>query len=203
MLPHVWMDVQSCPTLCDPMNCNPPGSSVHGIFQARTLQWVAVPSSKGSSQPRDQTSVSCISYVSCIGRQILYHWTTREGHKSFNFCQVYRPQTVSPSSSLKKIINEIEHFLWLAQSVEHETPNLSFMGLSLTLGDVFGFPGGSDGKESACNAGNLDLIPGLRRSPREGNGYPLQYSCLENSMDRGAWGATVHGVTKSQTQLSY
>ena len=49
-----------------------------------------------------------------------------------------------------------------------------------------GFPGGSDGKQSACNAGDLGLIPGSERSPREGNGYQLQYSCLENSMDRGA-----------------
>ena len=54
-----------------------------------------------------------------------------------------------------------------------------------------GFLGGSDGKESACNVGDLGLIPGLGRSPGEGNGYPLQYSCLENSMDRGAWGTTV------------
>ena len=58
--------------------------------------------------------------------------------------------------------------------------------------------GGSDGKESACNVGDLGLIPGWGRSPEEGNGYPLQYSCLENPMDRGAWWATVHGVTKSQ-----
>ena len=50
-----------------------------------------------------------------------------------------------------------------------------------------GFPGGSDGKESACNVGDPGLIPWLGRSPGEGNGYPLQYSCLENSMDRGAW----------------
>ena len=60
-----------------------------------------------------------------------------------------------------------------------------------------GFPGGSDGKESACNAGDLDSIPELRRSPREGNGNPLQYSCLENSLDREAWQAIVHGVSKS------
>ena len=60
---------------------------------------------------------------------------------------------------------------------------------------------GSDGKESACNAGDLGLIPGLGRLPGEGNGNPLQYSCLENFMDRGAWQATVHGVTESQTQL--
>ena len=64
------------------------------------------------------------------------------------------------------------------------------------------FPGGSDSKESACNAGDLGLIPGLGRSPGEKNGYPLQYFCLENPMDRGAWQATVYGVTKSQTQLS-
>ena len=62
--------------------------------------------------------------------------------------------------------------------------------------------GGSAGKESACIAGDLDLIPGLGRSPGEGNGNPLQYSCLESSMDRGARQATVHGVGKSQTGLS-
>ena len=61
---------------------------------------------------------------------------------------------------------------------------------------------GSDGKASACNAGDLDSIPGSGRSPGEGNGNPLQYSCLENPMDGGAWLATVHGVTKSQTRLS-
>ena len=59
------------------------------------------------------------------------------------------------------------------------------------------FPGGSDGKESACNAGNLGSVPGLGRSPGERNGNPLQDSCLENPMDRGAWWATVHGVTKN------
>ena len=61
------------------------------------------------------------------------------------------------------------------------------------------FPGGSDGKASACNAGDLGSITGLGRSPGEGNGNPLQYSCLENSMGGGAWWATVHGVTKSRT----
>ena len=67
--------------------------------------------------------------------------------------------------------------------------------------DKMNFPGGSDYKESAYNAGDQGSIPGSGRSPGEGNGNPLQYSCLENSMDRGAWGVTVHGVTKSQTQL--
>ena len=68
----------------------------------------------------------------------------------------------------------------------------------------FGQPNiGSISKEIACNAGDLGLIPGSGRSSGEGNEDPLQYSCLENSMDRGAWWATVHGVTKSHTGLSY
>ena len=94
-----------------PMDCSPPGSSVHGILQARTLQWVAIPSFRGSSQPRDQTQVSCLA-----GR----------------FC-------------------------------------------------------GSDGKASVCSARDPGSIPGLGRSPGEGNGSPLQYSCLENPMDCRAW----------------
>ena len=62
-----------------------------------------------------------------------------------------------------------------------------------------GFPGGSDGKESACNVGDPGLIPGSGRSPGEGHGYTFQYSCLENSVNRGDWWSTVHGVTKNQT----
>ena len=62
-----------------------------------------------------------------------------------------------------------------------------------------GFPDGSDGKESACNAEDPDSIPGSERYPGEGNGNPFQYSCLEDSMNRGAWQATVHGVTESDT----
>ena len=61
---------------------------------------------------------------------------------------------------------------------------------------MLGFLGVSDGKESACNTRDLGSIPGLGRSPGEGNGNPLQYSCLENPMDRGAWRATVYGVTE-------
>ena len=62
-----------------------------------------------------------------------------------------------------------------------------------------GFPGGSDSKESACNAGDQDLIPGSGKYPGEGNDYPLQYSCLENPLKRGVLRATVHEVAKSQT----
>ena len=59
-----------------------------------------------------------------------------------------------------------------------------------------GFPGGSDSKAAACNAGDVGLIPGLGRSPGEGNGYPLKYSCLENSRDRRAWWAILHRVQR-------
>ena len=74
----------------------------------------------------------------------------------------------------------------------------SFMEEILRLG----FPGDSDGKESACSAGDLGSVTWSGRSPGEGNDYPLQYSCLENPMDRVTWQAIVHGVTKSQTRLS-
>ena len=74
--------------------------------------------------------------------------------------------------------------------------------VSITLpgGHPLGFsPGGSDGKGSTCNAGDLGSVSGLRRSPGDGNGNPRQYTCLENSMDRGAWRATVQGVAKRPT----
>ena len=72
--------MQSCLTVCDPMVCGPPDSSVYGIFQARILEWVAISYSRGSSPPRDQTCISCIS---CIGRQILYHWASWEASLGF------------------------------------------------------------------------------------------------------------------------
>ena len=77
--------------------------------------------------------------------------------------------------------------------------NYAFQGQML----IQRFPGGSDGKESACNVGDPGLIPGSGRFPGEGKGNPLLYSCLENSIDRGVWQAKIHGIAKSQTRLSY
>ena len=122
--------LQSCFTLCNPMDCYPPGSSVHDI-----LEWVAMPSSRGSSQPRDLTH---ISYVFCFG--------------------------VFTSSATNSVVKNLP--------------------------------------ANAGDAGDTDSIPGLGRSPGGGNGNPLQHSCLGYPMDRGAWTATVHVVTKSQAQLS-
>ena len=80
---------------------------------------------------------------------------------------------------------------WEEGEMEEFTCSFSWVSIS-----SLDFPGGSDGQESACNAGDLGLIPGLGRSPGEGNGNLLQYSCLVNPMDRGASWAIVHGVTK-------
>ena len=92
------------------------------------------------------------------------------------------------------------------KKLKSETVKANMMQLFVYLNKYFGahtmglwgFPGSSAGKESACNLGDLGSKPGWGRSPVRGHGNPLQYSCLENSMDRGAWWATVHGVTKSQ-----
>ena len=84
--------------------------------------------------------------------------------------------------------------LWFPQGI---SPVVGLLGHII----IWGFPGGSEYKESTCDAGDGGLMPELGRSPREGNGYSVLYSCLENSKDRGACQATVHGVTKSQTRL--
>ena len=111
--------------------------------------------------------------ISCIGRWILYNWAIREvqGNK-------YTKQLKSPQTEAFK------------QKVVTNCPGAT---------PALGFPGGPDCKESACNSKDLGLIPVLGRSPGEGNGNSFHYSCLENPMDRGAWQATVYGVTKSRT----
>ena len=129
--------VQSCPTLWDPIDCNLPGSSVHGIFQARILEWVAISFSKGSSPPRDQTQVSCTA-----GR-LFTVWATRESQDIVSRTQICQ-------------------VLW-------------------------GFPGGSMVENPPANAGDTGLFPASGISPGRGNGNSLQYSCLRNFMDRGAW----------------
>ena len=89
-----------------------------------------------------------------------------------------------------------ENSLYILREVKNrETSILYSLNIQFKL-SLQGFPGGSDGKASACNAGDQGLIPESGRSPREGNGNPLQYSCLKNPMDRGPWRATVHEAAK-------
>ena len=83
------LSLQSCPTLCDPVDCSSPGSSIHGILQARIPEWVPIPSSRGTSRPRDRT---CVSFASCTGGRVLYHWTPGGAPRLLGF--------TSPSFSL-------------------------------------------------------------------------------------------------------
>ena len=119
------------------------------------------------------------THVSCISRWILYHRTT------WWICLLFQYVTSGFMLSFISSVKGEEQFFFCF------LPPFSL-----------GFPCGSASKESACNAGDLCLIPGLGGSSGEGNGNPLQYSCSENSMGRGAWKATVHWVAQSWTWLS-
>ena len=137
---HVYYIASVCPTLCDSMDCSLPRYSVHGILQTRILKWVAMPSSKGPSQPKDQTHV------------------------------------------LLSLLH------WLAGSLPLEP--LGKPDIYTLLCIRWASPGALVVKNSQANAGDLkdtSLIPELERSLGEGPGNPLQYSFLENPMDRGAW----------------
>ena len=101
--PSVLCCAQSCPALCDPTDCSLLDSSVHGIPQARTLEWIAISSSRGSSQPRDQTHVSC---VSCIGGQIFYHCATQEAHGNGRQTSLATRQSLRSLS--RKTLNSIQ-----------------------------------------------------------------------------------------------
>ena len=101
------------------------------------------------------------------------------------------------------VSSSIIYFSWVnlaVPTVRLLPQNTSFLCNTVML--YLGFSKGSDSKGPACNAGDMGSIPGSGRSPGEGNGYPLQYSCPENSIDRGAWTATVHEVIKCRTWLS-
>ena len=108
----------------------------------------------------------------------------------------WRPWRVSHNCAAKHSSTRGYSMLIYSSTCKKGCRYLKVIGISL------GSSGGSDSKESACKVGDRSLILGLRRSPGEGNGNPLQYSCLENFMDRGAWWAPVHGVAKTWTGLS-
>ena len=106
----------------------------------------------------------------------------------------------------RQILYHLSHqgslIMYLSAILTRDAYVWNHTGYFLSLRTHVSFPSGSDSKESPANAGDLSLTPGLGRYPEEGNGNPLQYSCLEHPMDRGAWWATVHGVAKSQTRLN-
>ena len=113
------------------------------------------------------------------------HWHTSVGFESRS------PLLALSANSCVTLGKLLDFSEAVSSCVNCQSQNIPHRGLHM------GFPGGSEGKESACNEGDMGLIPGSGRSPREGNDNPLQYSYLENSMDRGAWWVVVHGVPKN------
>ena len=199
--------IKSYPILPAPWSISQPGPSVHWISQARILAWVAISFSMGSSWPRNRT------HVSCIGRWILYHWATSEAPippystldaTATTVCVLLlhfdqKPvRTGRPDSNVTSFKNTcFWPTRWKEACMFSTDTSLVFIALATVLNTFsveLGFPGGSAGKESSCNVGDLGSIPGLGRSPGKRKGYPLQRSGLENPMD--------HGVTKSWIQLS-
>ena len=150
------------------------------------------------SSPKDTNdlAVFCVWLESAATRRTCFA-SSRLQSKS-QYLRECHPREPSPKKTKRKNWFRKFFFFLVLFGVPHpEIMFLSYLGfLSSPI------PGGSDGKESACNSRNLGSISGLGRFPGEGKGYPLQCSCLENPMDRGAWWVTVHGVTKSWTQLS-
>ena len=174
---------QSCPTLRNPLDCSLPGSSIHGIFQARV-------------------GVGChclLLYLSYFGVHVhalsldWSNWWTRPRRTCLGSCQ----STVASPLSLPDFVVFLLEHTW-SLHLKAELPQNSYhffkeqrcfrykIFFSVLLKDLWSdFPGGSEGKASACSAGDPGSIPTLGRSPGEGNGNPLQYSGLGNSMDRG------------------
>ena len=194
---HIW-------PFSHPVDCSPPGSSVHGISQARTLEWVAIPFAGGSSRPGMEPSTGPAS-PALVGRFSTADWAMRQSttrQTTFPHGQIYLLSVCPFHVTQKKVpLANLRHqegraispvtlnsvHVCLRKQVRKETPSIAC---------------GPCSQEPPCSVGRLGSVPGLGRSPGEGNGNPLQGSCLVNFMNRAAWRATVHGVTKTWTRLS-
>ena len=164
--------------LCDPMNCSPPGSSLHEILQTRILEWVAILFSRRFSWSRDWT------WVSCTAARFLIVWATREAHIYVCVCVC------------------VYVCVFINICIYDQQPEQAMATQSSTLAWKIPWmeePGRLQSMESR-RVGH-DWTTSLSRIG-EGNGNPLQCSCLENPRDRGAWWAAVYGVARSRTRLS-
>ena len=182
----------------------PMNYTLHGILQARILEWVAVVFSTGSSRPRNRSQVSCMeggfftSWATSEVWDLLWIFTniTSWGGKGEN-----RTNTSTYlhrfTNYLHKFMNQENEPIWIMQIWKLTTTKSSGNNCGLEKNN-----GGSHGKQFACNAGDSGLISGSGRFPGQGNGNSLQYSGLENSMDRAAWQVRVHSVANSPTGLS-
>ena len=197
-------------TLCDSMNRSPPGSSVHGISHERMLGWVAISSSRGSSQPRDQTCISCIvrwvPYCWATGGRLLATTTHINIWFSFPFWsqEIWTPDLlcwVGPcykswpvSFTCNWSTKEVVHPRW------HSYKRGAWISEALFVGQPFPTQASQVAqlvKNTLSNAREMGSISGSGRSPGEGQGNPLQYSFQENPMDRGDWWAIVHGIANT------
>ena len=157
------------------MNSSPPGFSVHGVLQARILEWVAIHFSRGSSWPRNWTLVSCIAGRFFVIWEIL--------HSCINY--------------KKKLEVRQMGALYMVNGCSMSSPPCFFDPASQVALVV------KNPTAIAGDLRGLGSIPGSGRAPGGERGSPLQCSCLENPRDRGAWWATVHGVAKSWTRLKW
>ena len=185
---------QSCSTLCHPMDCSMPGFPVlhHLMELAQThVHWVG--DTIQQSHPLLSPFSSCLQSFLASG-SFLMSWLFTSGGLS-----------IGASASVSVLPMNIQGLfpLGLTSLISLQAKGLSRTFSNTTIQKLtVSVIGSSDSKESAYNAGDLCSIPGSGRSPGEGNGNPLQYSCLENPIDWGSWQATVYGVAKSQTWLS-
>ena len=163
--------LQLCPTLCNPRDCSLPGSSIHGILQARTLDWVTMPSSRGSSWSRDRTCVSC------IGGRCFNLWATREAHQSKT---QFSPEPVPPFRKLPQAF-----YSHLSEARENE--NYIHRKLTKLLTWITALSNSMKLWTKPCRASQEGQVmvesSDKTWSAGEGNGKPLQRSCLENPMN--------------------
>ena len=185
-----------CPTLCDPMDCTLPGSTVQGISQARILEWAAIFFCRGIFPI--QGSNLCLlhwqmDYLPLSHQRSTHDFRWKVKVKFAQSCPVF---PFSHHSAIWEPQTVLAKKKGLGSHLRVEEVRLQDLRSSLLMGWWL------SGKESICQVGDAGLIPGLGRSPGEGNGNPFQYSCLGNPLDRGAWWVEVHGVAKSWTELS-
>ena len=216
---------QSCPTLCDPTDCSTPGFPVHHQLPELAQTHVhqvgdAIQPSHPLSSPSPPTFilsqpqglfkwVSSSHHVAEVLEFQLQHqsfqWIFRTGFFRMDWLDLLAVQGtlkhLLQHHSSKASILQNSAFLMVQLSHRYMTTGKTVVLTRWTFVDKV-ISGGSDSKTSAYNAGDPGSIPGSGRSPGEGNGNPLQYSCLENPIDGGTWWAAVHAVAKSQTRLS-
>ena len=205
--------LQSCLTLCDPIDSSPPGPAIPGILQARTLEWVAISFSNAWKWKVKVKSLSRVQLFATpwtaayqapppmgFSRQeywsgvplpsLMIYSAYKLNKQGDNMQPWYTPfpiwnQSVVPCPVLT--VASWPAYRFLKRQVRWSSIPISFRIFHSLLWSTQGFPGGSDGKVSACNAGDLGSIPGLGRFPGGENSNPFQYSFLENTMDGGFW----------------